>query len=147
MTEKNDKPKLELVVNNDKPDFKKDPKNSTADKPILKAIENDNNRYAGKGMVKLIRLITGEVIMGFYKPNGDYSVKVSDPVLVHAMAGPNGQMQLGMMPYMAFSKDESFEFSLVNILNVANPADGLRQQYIQSMTGLILPEQGGGLVL
>lgn len=145
MTEKNDK--IKLVVNNDNPDFKKDLKNSTADKPILNVIENDNNRYAGKGVVKLIRLITGEVIMGFYKPNGDYSVRISDPVLVHAMADQSGQMRLGMMPYMAYSKDESFEFSLVNILNVANPADGLKQQYIQSMTGLILPEQGSGLVL
>ena len=144
--ENTEKPKLSLVK-----DTGRDLNSSTADvqkKPLFTVTDgggqNPANPYAGKGPIKLVRLITGEVLIGYVKPNGNFSSFVTSPLLIVAQVDPRdaNRISIQMMPYMMFSKDETFEFNQGNILNVCNPAEGLEAEYRSKTSGIIIPPSG-----
>lgn len=122
-----------------------DSQKSENHKPELTVIEGNpeaKNPYAansGKGPVKLIRLVTGEVLIAYYKPNSNFSLNATRPLLVMAqpLRDPNtGQMRLSMnmMIYMPFAADETFEFKLADVLNVVNPVPDMVKSYMQQTT-------------
>lgn len=103
-----------------------------------------------RGEVKLVRISTGEVLIGFMKLNGNFSIWLTDPLLVsmQVVPGPGGTptLNLAMMDYMPYSKDNVFEFLLVNVLHMNNPDDGFAANYRQKVSGLIVPPNSGKII-
>lgn len=126
---------LTLVSNNESPN----PSNQEA--PTLSVITNPDVPQDEIRKCKLVRLITGEVVMGWVTPNGNHSISVEKARLVVMMTGQgdNGQpmVNLEMVPYMPYSKTEKFTFRMDMILNQAEPVDGLKKEYITRTSGII----------
>lgn len=86
--------------------------------------------------MKLVRLTSGEEIIGKVIERSD-EIEISDGYnMVSTEPG-----KIGFIPFMAYSKDESFIINRTHVLMVCDPVDELVDQ-IRSMTsGIVVPDQ------
>lgn len=143
---------LKLVVNNENPE--KEGENKSPELTVTQG--------GGHGPIRLVRLITGEVLMGFYKEIYEEETNMSafgveatkntkmvsnsfvlhKPVLVGAGIDQRGNPQVNMMEYMFFAENDNFYFKKADMLNLATPNKGLADHYRQKMSGLVMPTNG-----
>lgn len=89
--------------------------------------------------VVMVRLITGEVIMGFLAQGQATTMLLENPVLLSMQLGQDGKLNVNMMDYIPFSADEAFEFAYGHVLNVMKPNEGLEASFRTKQSKIITP--------
>jgi hypothetical protein len=98
--------------------------------------------------VQLVRLISGEELLGKIMPSGSEIVKIQNPVRVIVMPNkidpktPN----VGFAPWAEFSEDKSFDIDKRHVLCIMNPVKEFINQYNSMFGGLVLPTNSNLLV-
>lgn len=95
--------------------------------------------------VKLVRLSTGEDMIGDLKNNDVNGVLIENPCIVYLSQNPNnpsGPANLGMTRWMPYADNKEFLIDSKFIVTIAEPAEELAKQYDQVFgTGLIVPDK------
>jgi len=92
--------------------------------------------------IKLIRLVTGEVLVGeFHETGQKNSFVLSKPLLLGLAPGTNGQLTVNMMPYMPFSKDESYSFDMQHVMHVFDPNKQLADEFVRLTAKVFVPNK------
>jgi hypothetical protein len=98
--------------------------------------------------VQLVRLISGEELLGKIMPSGSEIVKIQNPVRVIVMPNkidpktPN----VGFAPWAEFTEDKSFDIDKRHVLCIMNPVKEFINQYNSMFGGLVLPTNSNLLV-
>lgn len=91
------------------------------------------------------QLVGGQDLIGDVSGLDDPScaiIRVEKPAAVGMMGGQNGQMNVGLMPWIPFSEDESFDIPKRNIVVYYVPNEELRNHYNRMFgSGLIVPSK------
>lgn len=86
-------------------------------------------------MIKLIKLITGEEIIS------NVTIEDNSMILKKPQKFMLTSEGLGSMPFMPFSKDETFKISLDHVLVIADPEDDFLNSYnAQHGSGIVVPK-------
>lgn len=98
--------------------------------------------------VKLMRLSTGEDLIGDLLTNENGNVVVENPCIVYLSQNPNGgPANLGMTRWMPYAENKEFTLDSKYIVTIADPVEELAKQYDGVFgAGLILPKAGLSLV-
>jgi hypothetical protein len=95
--------------------------------------------------VKLIRLSTGEDLIGDIKDNdaSGFGYLVENPCIVYLSQNPNGgAANLGMTRWMPYAENKEFLIDAKFVVTIADPAEELARQYDSVFgAGLIIPKQ------
>lgn len=95
--------------------------------------------------VKLVRLSTGEDMIGDLKNLDAAGALIENPCIVYLSQNPNnpgGPANLGMTRWMPYAENKEFLIDSKFIVTVAEPATELAKQYDQVFgVGLIVPDQ------
>ena len=88
--------------------------------------------------MKLIRLSTGEEIIGRVEFEGDEInsvVTVSDPILLL----PAGEGKLGMTHFMPYGKSKNISINPAHVMFITEPNEDLERQVVRMTSGIELP--------
>jgi hypothetical protein len=87
---------------------------------------------------KLIRLVTGEMLMAGFEASEDI-VTLKKPAMI-VMVDKNS---VGMVPWIPFSDEDSVEIAGDKIMYVTNPNKELANEYSMNFgSGLVMPTAG-----
>lgn len=92
--------------------------------------------------VKIIKLITGEELLGEILPSSEAICKVKNPVRIVVMPNkidpktPN----IGFAPWAEFSDDKEFVLDKTHILAIMTPINEFVNQYNTMFGGLVVPK-------
>lgn len=92
--------------------------------------------------VKIIKLITGEELLGEILPSSEAICKVKNPVRIVVMPNkidpktPN----IGFAPWAEFSDDKEFELDKSHVLAIMTPINEFVNQYNTMFGGLVVPK-------
>lgn len=92
--------------------------------------------------VKIIKLITGEELLGEILPSSEVICKVKNPVRIVVMPNkidpktPN----IGFAPWAEFSDDKEFELDKSHVLAIMTPINEFVNQYNTMFGGLVVPK-------
>lgn len=92
--------------------------------------------------VKIIKLITGEELLGEILPSSEAICKVKNPVRIVVMPNkidpktPN----IGFAPWAEFSDDKEFEIDKSHVLAIMTPINEFVNQYNTMFGGLVVPK-------
>ena len=78
--------------------------------------------------IKCVRLVAGEEIIGKVTKN-DNTVTVSNPAAIHLVPRQDGQVGIGLHPWLPYSDDDSFDIGLDKVLTIHNPSIDLINNY------------------
>lgn len=91
--------------------------------------------------VKIVKLITGEELLGEILPSTDAVCKIKNPVRIVIMPNkidpktPN----VGFAPWAEFSEDKEFIIDKRHVLAIINPIKEFINQYNSMFGGLVVP--------
>jgi hypothetical protein len=98
-----------------------------------------NETIATKEVV-MVRLITGEVLIGFIVKDSNPAVLVLESASLIAMQyTQDGKVNVNMVPYIPFSKENKFVFSMGHVLNVMSASDGLEEKFRSMHSPILTP--------
>lgn len=80
--------------------------------------------------VKIIKLITGEELIGDMTQMGD-NITVKNAATVHLVPGEGSRMGMAMIPFAPYAEEESFMFNLTHVMTAYTPGTDLLNQYNQ----------------
>jgi hypothetical protein len=91
--------------------------------------------------IKLMRLSTGEDLIGDLKNNDAAGVLIENPCIVYLSQNPEGgPANLGMTRWMPYADNKEFLIDAKFIVTIAEPVDELAKQYDGVFgAGLIVP--------
>ena len=100
--------------------------------------------------VKLLRLTTGEDLIGDLKASSEVGHTIENPCIVYLSQNPenpNGPANLGMTRWMPYAENKEFLIDAKFVVTIAHPVEELAKQYDGVFgAGLILPKAGLSLV-
>ena len=85
--------------------------------------------------IKIVRLNSGEELLCSYEKLNEQSVKLSEIALLI----PTRENSIGLMPFMPYTNSEELTVKESFVAFIAEPVEGLRQQY-QQMFGKIITQ-------
>lgn len=92
--------------------------------------------------IKLLKLVTNEEILCEVEEKGN-DIVLKNPIILIAIPGEDGQMGLGLVPWMPASKTREMWINREHIVCINEPTQEIHNHYdTQYGAGLILPEQG-----
>lgn len=92
--------------------------------------------------IKIIKLITGEELLGEILPSSEVICKVKNPVRIVVMPNkidpktPN----IGFAPWAEFSDDKEFILDKSHVLAIMTPINEFVNQYNTMFGGLVVPK-------
>ena len=93
-------------------------------------------------MIKIIKIITGEEIIGDIKQNNDDTIQVSSPCVIQVVPSrqdPN-QPMLALLPYAVYTKHHRVMISAKDVVWEEEPVQELYNQYSSAFgSGVVLP--------
>ena len=98
--------------------------------------------------VKILKLITGEELLGEIESEFTNPIKIKNPVRIVVMPNkidpktPN----VGFAPWAEFSDDKEFIIDRSHIVAIINPIKEFINQYNSMFGGIILNPNGPGLI-
>ena len=96
--------------------------------------------------IKILRLITGEDIIGDYSENENNTiVTLKQPYIIYptSQPKPGEAIKFGMFTYIPYAETEEIFFDSDKILTIVEPKQDLLASYKQSVSKII---QGPGLI-
>ena len=96
-------------------------------------------------MIKILRLSTGEDVIGDVIDQGTEIVKVKNAFAIIPMQGGPGQpTKLAFTLYAPYTDDKEIELKTPNVINQTTPKKELQNSYNQHLgTGIIQPKNPG----
>jgi hypothetical protein len=98
--------------------------------------------------VQIVRLLTGEDLLGKIMPSGSEIVRIQNPVRVVVMPNkidpktPN----VGFAPWAEFSEQKTFDIDKRHVLCIIEPIKEFINQYNTMFGGLVLPKNSNLIV-
>ena len=94
------------------------------------------------GMIKLLRLKSGEDIVGdIVGENSEYLIVKNPAMLMPVGDGRGGSVQIGLTPWMPFSEAKDFEIPRDWVLITTDPALDITNNYNQVFgSGIVVPK-------
>ena len=94
------------------------------------------------GMIKLLRLKSGEDIVGdIIGENSEFLIVKNPAMLMPVGEGRGGSVQIGLTPWMPFSEAKDFEVPRVWVLITTEPAQDIVNNYNQVFgSGIVVPK-------
>ena len=94
------------------------------------------------GMIKLLRLKSGEDIVGdIVGENSEFLIVKNPAMLMPVGDGRGGSVQIGLTPWMPFSEEKDFEIPRDWILITTEPAQDIVNNYNQVFgSGIVVPK-------
>ena len=94
------------------------------------------------GMIKLLRLKSGEDIVGdIIGENSEYLIVKNPAMLMPVGDGRGGSVQIGLTPWMPFSEAKDFEVPRDWVLITTEPALDIVNNYNQAFgSGIVVPQ-------
>ena len=94
------------------------------------------------GMIKLLRLKSGEDIVGdIIGENSEYLIVKNPAMLMPVGDGRGGSVQIGLTPWMPFSSTKDFELPREWVLITTEPAQDIVNNYNQVFgSGIVVPK-------
>lgn len=91
--------------------------------------------------LRLIRLISGEDIVGDISTEGD-SYRIENPVVLGLMMGPSGKANLQMQPMLIFSEQKVVTIKNNHIVYDVTVAPEIKNKYNEIYgSGIVVPPQ------
>ena len=94
------------------------------------------------GMIKLLRLKSGEDIVGdIIGENSEFLIVKNPAMLMPVGDGRGGSVQIGLTPWMPFSEAKDFEVPRDWVLITTKPAQDIVNNYSQVFgSGIVVPK-------
>lgn len=78
--------------------------------------------------IKCVRLVAGEEVIGEVTDLND-AVTIKNPAAIHLVPRQDGQVGIGLHPWLPYSEDESFLISKDKVVTTHNPSIELINNY------------------
>ena len=91
--------------------------------------------------IKLVRLSTGEEVVGRIKETED-TVAIVDGILLV----PAGEGKMGMIPFVPYGDRSDVVVNKNHVMFITNPGDQLKAQIVKVTSGLEIPTEGLSLI-
>jgi len=91
--------------------------------------------------LKILRLVTGEEILGKVISDDEKEIELENPIRIVVMpskADPNNP-SVGFAPYLQWTEEKVLTFRYEHILNIVNPITEFVNQYNTAFGGLVVP--------
>lgn len=79
--------------------------------------------------LQCLKLITGEEIIGDVTKLTDGSIKVKDAAAIVMMPGSSNKVNLGLVPFLPYSEDDTFMLAMEHVIVVHKPSTELINNY------------------
>lgn len=91
--------------------------------------------------IKIIRFINGDEIIGDCKQDSPEFITVKDVAQIMMVPSQvQGQANMGLAPFMPYSKSKSFDFNFNVVMTMAEPVEELYNQYNKIFgSGIVIP--------
>ena len=95
--------------------------------------------------IKILRLITGEDIIGDFSEEASNQVKLKKPFIIYptSQPKPGEAIKFGMYTYIPYAETEEITFNNDKVITIVDPKQDLLASYTQSTSSII---QGPGLL-
>lgn len=87
----------------------------------------------------IVKLATGEDVMGRVLNSDDSHYLLNFPQVVMTKWAEAGNLQMGLIPFMAFAHDDKVAIYRSSIVAECDPPRELIQEYTKMTSGIILP--------
>jgi hypothetical protein len=88
--------------------------------------------------IKIIRLVTGEDVIGNITSEDNKFVEISKSfVIIPTQSAPGQPVKLMLTPYMPYSKDDKVKISADKIITTIEPKDEILKSYQQNTSSII----------
>lgn len=88
---------------------------------------------------KIYKLNTGEEVLGRVTAEGALYITLKDPFVVMTKWTQAGQLQMGLIPYFPFAKDNTINIPVNGYVTSCVPVDELVKEYTTKTSGILLP--------
>ena len=97
-----------------------------------------------QGELRILKLTTGEEIVGTVLSRNGVAVNIENPCLLGIAMGPNGKANLQMQPMLIFSEDKRVDINRGNIIYEVSVAPEIENKYNEIYgSGIVLPKKQG----
>lgn len=95
--------------------------------------------------IKLVKLLTNEeIICEMIEIDGSVNVILKNPIVMMAIPGEDGQMGMGLAPWMPVSATREIPIKEEHIVCIVEPTKDLYDHYNQTYgSGIITPDKEG----
>ena len=91
--------------------------------------------------IKLVRLSTGEEVVGRIKETED-TVAITDGILLV----PAGEGKMGMIPFVPYGDGGDVVVNRNHVMFITNPGDQLKAQIVKMTSGIEIPTEGLSII-
>jgi hypothetical protein len=81
-------------------------------------------------MIKIVRLVTGEEIIGYVENSGMFNYKISRPMLIVQGSFANYEVAMKLTDYLLFSSDTSIKIPTKSVITQYKPLESFEKYYI-----------------
>jgi len=95
-----------------------------------------------QGKLRILKLITGEEIVGNITERGGGLISIENPCLLGIAMGPNGKASLQMQPMLIFSEQKVVELQLNHVIYNISVAQEIQNRYNEIYgSGIVMPKK------
>ena len=95
-----------------------------------------------KNDLRILKLITGEEIVGNITERGGGLISIENPCLLGIAMGPNGKASLQMQPMLIFSEQKVVELQLNHVIYNISVAQEIQNRYNEIYgSGIVMPKK------
>jgi len=95
-----------------------------------------------QGKLRILKLITGEEIVGNITERGGGLISIENPCLLGIAMGPNGKASLQMQPMLIFSEQKVVELQLNHVIYNVSVAQEIQNRYNEIYgSGIVMPKK------
>jgi len=87
--------------------------------------------------IKIIRLSTGEDVIGEIEEKDDRIVVRKSFVLIPRQTAPGGPVQLMLSPWQPYTDDEAIEVTNDKVIVMMNPKADIKKNYEENTSGIL----------
>jgi hypothetical protein len=92
--------------------------------------------------LRILKLTTGEEIVGELESSDDQSYRIKNPCLLGIAMGPQGKPSLQMQPMLLFSDQKMVAFKNIHVLYDVSVAIEIQNKYNEIYgSGIVVPKQ------
>ncbi len=100
-----------------------------------------------QGELRILKLSTGEEIVGNIVERNGLSVSIENPCLLGIAMGPNGKASLQMQPMLIFSEQKKVDINRANVIYDVTVAPEIENKYNEIYgSGIVLPKKQGIII-
>jgi len=97
--------------------------------------------------LRIIKLVTGEEIVGDIKESNEKTLRIENPCILGIGMNPNGKASLQMQPMLLFSEQKVVELKTDHILYTVSVATEIKNKYNEIYgSGIVVPKKSPILV-